>query len=238
MEKAHLKLVKDFEKRLKYKFKAKILLKRALTHKSYANENHMPALEHNERAEFLGDAVLELSISHLLMEAFPSHPEGDLSKLRAAIVNEQQLAEVAQDIELGNYLFLGKGEDQTGGREKPSLLSDALEAVLGAIYMDRGFKKAKKVIANHFKNIIEIVGADDFIKDYKTRLQEESQGHFKAIPYYKLIREIGPDHNKTFEVNLFIKNKLYGIGQGTSKKMAEQSAAKEALEKILKRTIN
>jgi ribonuclease III len=237
MKKEELKHVKAFEKKLKYRFKNRNLLKRALTHKSYANELHMPAEEHNERTEFLGDAVLELSISHLLMESFPQYPEGDLSKLRAAIVNEQQLAEVARTIELGNFLFLGKGEDQTGGRDKPSLLSDAFEAVLGAIYLDRGFKKAKKVVTHHFKTTIIMVGADDFIKDYKTRLQEESQGLFRSIPQYRLVNEIGPDHNKIFEINLFIKNKLYGIGRGTSKKAAEQSAAKEALEKILNKTL-
>ncbi|MBI4125494.1 MAG: ribonuclease III, partial [Deltaproteobacteria bacterium] len=140
------KQLRVFEKKLGYKFKKPALLKRALTHKSSTNEMKLSPMENNERLEFLGDAVLELVISHLLMENFSDHPEGELSKLRAAIVNEVQLAELARKIDLGDFLFLGKGEDRTGGREKDSLLSDALEAVLGAVYVDRGLKKVFRVI--------------------------------------------------------------------------------------------
>lgn len=228
------KRLKRFEKNLGYSFKKKGCLFQALTHKSYANERNMPPGENNERYEFLGDAVLELAISHILMNNFPKCPEGELSKIRATVVNEVQLAEIARDIELGDYLNLGKGEDMTGGRNKPSLLSDAYEAVLGAVYLDRGFDKAKGVVKDHFSDILKNAGTKDFYKDYKTRLQEVSQSRFRTIPRYKLVKEKGPDHRKTFEVNLYISNRLYGLGRGYSKKLAEQNAAKAALEKIEK----
>jgi len=226
------KLLKQFEKNLGYGFKKREHLKRALTHKSYANEQHMPSTEHNERYEYLGDAVLELTVSHILMEHFPTHPEGELSKLRAAVVNESELAKMARSMDLGDYLFLGKGEDRTGGRDKPSLLSDAYEAVLGAIYLDRGFDKVNSVVKKHFIKILKEVGGVGFVKDYKTRLQEIAQGRFKIMPKYKIANSTGPDHKKIFEVNLYIKDELVGIGKGASKKAAEQDAARQALEKI------
>lgn len=228
------KRLRLFEKRLGYSFKKKELLFRALTHRSFANEKDMEAKENNERYEFLGDAVLELSISHTLIASFPKFPEGELSKIRAAVVNEVQLAEIARNIELGEYLNLGKGEEMTGGRTKPSLLSDAYEAVLGAIYLDRGFDKVKKVVEAHFKVILKSAGKKGFYKDYKTRLQEISQAKFRTIPKYKLVKATGPDHKKMFEVNLLIAGELYGVGKGHSKKIAEQEAAQDALEKIEK----
>ena len=226
------KQLKLLEKKLGYSFKHKDLLKRALTHKSYTNELKLPPSQHNERTEFLGDAVLELAISHLLMEKFKEHPEGELSKLRAAIVNEAQLADLARSIRLGDFLYLGKGEEQTGGRDKPSLLSDVYEAVLGAIYLDRGFQKAFQLVAKHFVEIIKKVGEEGFAKDYKTRLQEEVQSRFRSIPRYKMVKAVGPDHNKIFEINLYIQEELYGVGEGPSKKSAEQDAARQALEKL------
>lgn len=225
-------ILKRFEKRIGYKFKRRDLLKRALTHKSFVNERRLPATDNNERYEYLGDAVLELSVSHLLMARFPMHPEGQLSKLRAAIVNEGQLTEIAKELCLGDYLFLGKGEDQTGGREKPSLLSDAFEAVLGAIYLDRGFDKAMSVVKRHYEKILERAGGVGFVKDFKTKLQEESQGRFRAVPRYRLVSEKGPDHQKLFEIHLYIKDEIWGVGKGTSKKAAEQEAARLALEKL------
>lgn len=226
------KQLKAFEKKLGYGFKAREHLKRALTHKSYANEQRMPATEHNERYEYLGDAVLELSVSHILMERFPEYPEGELSKLRAAVVNETRLAELARDLGLGDYLYLGKGEEMTGGRDKPSLLSDAYEAVLGGIYLDRGFKKALSVVRDHYAEILAQAGDQEFVKDFKTQLQEEAQGKFRAMPRYRMVRETGPDHRKTFEIHLFINDKLMGTGHGGSKKAAEQEAARQALEKM------
>jgi len=226
------KRLKEFEKRLGISFKKKEHLFRALTHKSFVNEKNNPVRDHNERYEFLGDAVLELAISHILMGSFPQYPEGELSKIRAAIVNERQLAEIARKIGLSDYLNLGKGEEMTGGRSKPSLLSDAFEAVLGGIYLDRGFDKAKKLIECLFSDILNNVGTKDFYKDYKTRLQEVVQARFRTIPKYKVARESGPDHRKIFEVDLFIANERYGVGRGSSKKIAEQNAARAALEKI------
>lgn len=226
------KVFKEFEKTIGYKFKKREHLKRALTHKSFANEQKLPATEHNERYEYLGDAVLELSVSHILMERFPQHPEGELSKLRAAIVNEGQLADVARSIELGRYLYLGKGESQTGGRDKASLLSDAFEAVLGAIYLDRSFDKAFDVVEKLCRTIMENAGVSGFLHDYKTRLQEISQAVFRAVPTYKLMKTTGPDHCKLFEIHLFIRGELFGIGTGNSKKAAEQEAACQAIEKL------
>lgn len=224
--------LKELENLLGFKFKDRLHLKRALTHRSYANENRMPNTEHNERYEFLGDAVLELGISQLLMANYATHTEGELSKLRASVVNEAQLAELARTLELGRFLYLGKGEDQTGGREKPSLLADAFEAILGAMYLDRGWEKSLAVVERYYEPVLIAVSAGDYIKDFKTQLQEEAQSRFHAIPRYRMVKESGPDHQKTFEVNLFIDEKLYGVGKGMSKKSAEQEAAKEALTKL------
>lgn len=226
------KKFKQLEKAIGYSFKKSVLLKRAVTHKSYANENKLPAEEQNERLEFLGDAVLELSVSEFLMERHPTYSEGDLSKLRAAIVNEKQLANFARDFGIGDSLYLGRGEEQTSGREKPSLLADAYEAVLGAIYLDRGFSKASEVIRKHYAQLLDHAAAEEIYKDYKTELQEKSQSLFKAIPRYRLAGETGPDHDKTFQVELLIRNEVMGKGAGRSKKEAEQQAAKEALGKI------
>lgn len=228
------KRLKEFERKLGYRFKRKNILKNALIHKSYANERRLDASEHNERLEYLGDAVLELIVSHLLMENYPQAAEGELSKLRASIVNEKTLANVARDHCLGEFMYLGKGEEMGAGREKPSLLSNALEAVLGAIYIDRGFKKAYKVISRIALELFEQVGQEGFYKDYKTQLQERAQILFKTVPKYKLVKESGPDHDKTFEINLYIRGEVMGVGTGKSKKNAEQAAAKEALENVEK----
>ena len=232
MDRLEKNRLKELQKKLGFKFKNFDHLKRALTHRSYANENRMPNTEHNERYEFLGDAVLELGISQVLMENFSTHTEGELSKLRASVVNETQLAAIARKLGLGEYLYLGKGEDQTGGREKASLLADAFEAVLGAMYLDRGWEKSFAMVERYYEPVLSAVSQGNYIKDFKTQLQEEAQSRFHAIPKYRLVKETGPDHQKTFEVNLFIEEKLYGIGTGMSKKAAEQEAAKEALKKL------
>ena len=224
--------LKQFEKRLGYRFKSRDHLRRALTHKSYANEKRLVATEHNERYEFLGDAVLELAISDLLMDRFPESTEGDLSKLRAAMVNEDMLAAIARQLELGTFLALGKGEEQTGGRDKPSLPSDAFEAVLGAVYVDRGFERARSIVEKHVKDVLVEAGSAGFVKDYKTKLQEEAQSRFRAVPRYRLLKEIGPDHRKEFEVSLSMNGETWAIGRGQSKKSAEQDAARQALERL------
>ncbi|QQR80959.1 MAG: ribonuclease III [Deltaproteobacteria bacterium] len=226
--------LKKLEGLLGYRFKKKELLNRAITHKSFANENKMPPEEHNERLEFLGDAVLELTVSELLVNKYPTFSEGKLSKLRAAIVNEKQLAHIARDFRLGEFLLLGKGEEQTGGREKDSLLADAFEAILGAIYQDRGFSKSIDFVHKHYENLLGDQSPENFFKDYKTDLQEKSQELYHSVPRYRLAKESGPDHDKVFDVELYIRQELMGRGVGRNKKEAEQQAAKEALERLQK----
>ncbi len=226
------KQLKQLAKKLGFSFKRLRLLRRALTHRSYANEQGFPAEAHNERLEFLGDAVLELAISELLMTRYPEFTEGELSKLRAAIVNEKQLAEIARVYHIGDHLLLGRGEEQTNGREKPSLLSDAYEAVLGAAYLDRGYKRSRALIEKHYSRLFENRTPESFYLDFKTELQERVQSIFRTIPQYRLRGERGPDHRKTFEVQLMIRDQAYGTGVGHSKKEAEQKAAEQALKKL------
>jgi ribonuclease III len=226
------KKLKVLEKSLGYSFKKKGLLKRALTHKSYANEQDATSIQNNERLEFLGDAVLELTISEFIMERYPESPEGELSKLRAAIVNESQLADLAKYYDLGQYLYLGKGEEQTQGREKNSLLADAYEAILGAVYIDRGFKKSVQIVRRHYSRLLDGASMKSFHSDFKTELQEKCQAMFRSIPRYRLIREKGPDHEKIFEIEISIRGQVYGKGRGRSKKEAEQMAAQEALTQL------
>lgn len=224
--------LKKLEKNLGVRFWNRDLLKSALTHKSYANERKIPSHLHNERLEFLGDAVLELVVSHTIMEKYAEDPEGELSKLRAAMVNEKTLAWMAKYLGIGDLLYLGKGEEMGQGREKPSLLADAYEAVLGAIYLDRGFRKTFRVVQKHARLLLDQVNLEGFYKDYKTHLQETAQTLFKMVPKYRMTDESGPDHDKTFQVNILINGEIYGSGSGKSKKEAEQNAAREALEKI------
>lgn len=226
------KRLKVFEKNFGYKFKKKELLVNGLTHKSYANEKRMGARAHNERLEFLGDAVLELSISHLLMETYPERSEGDLSKLRAAIVNEKHLARMARQLGVGDFLRLGRGEEQTGGKDKDSLLSDAYEALLGAVYLDRGFKKAMVLVEKHYKRVLDDVEEEAAWRDYKTELQEFIQRKYGVVPRYRLVREFGADHAKTFEIEIHVRGEVLGIGSGQSKKSAEQAAAEQAFVKF------
>jgi ribonuclease III len=223
-------LREDFQRRICYTFKNAELLDQALTHKSYANETRTAA--HNERFEFLGDAVLNLVISEYLMTACPDSTEGDLSRLRASIVNEPSIAEVARTIGIGAYLLLGKGESLTGGREKNSLLANSVEALIAAIYLDAGVGKAESFILRFFNNRLDMACALRTTHDYKTELQELCQGLMKHLPEYRIVSETGPDHQKVFEVETRIKDVVYGRGSGKSKKEAEQHAAKEALKTI------
>jgi ribonuclease-3 len=220
----------SLQQRIDYPFKDPQLLQLALTHKSYANENKLS--EHNERMEFLGDAVLNLIVSEYLMRTCPDSTEGDLSRLRAAVVSEPSLAAVAREIGLGEYLLLGRGEDQTGGRDKDSLLSDCIEALIAAVYLDGGKDRATAFILQFFAGLIKRTCATGGTFDYKTELQELCQERLKLLPEYRVVSESGPDHKKQFEVELTIKGRLYGRGTGRSKKEAEQKAAKEALEKL------
>jgi ribonuclease-3 len=220
----------ELQVRIGLTFRAPRLLQHALTHKSYANEHRLS--EHNERLEFLGDAVLNLVVSEHLMTTCPDSTEGDLSRLRAAVVSEPSLAAVARTIGLGEYLLLGRGEEQTGGRNKDSLLADCLEALIAAVYLDGGKEAAALLILRFFEDLIKKTCALRGTVDYKTELQERCQERLKVLPEYRVVSESGPDHQKQFEVELMIKGRLSGRGTGRSKKEAEQRAAKEALEKL------
>jgi ribonuclease-3 len=224
----------DLQQRIEYTFKDAVLLERALTHKSYANENKVPY--HNERMEFLGDAVLSLVISEYLMKACPDSTEGDLSRLRAAVVSEPALAAISRGIGLGDYLLLGKGEDQTGGRNKDSLLADCLEALIAAVYLDAGKDAAEALVIRLFEEVIKKTGTSGNSLDYKTKLQELCQEQLKQLPEYRIVSETGPDHQKQFAMEVWFKGQLSGQGTGKSKKEAEQQAAKEALEKLSEKT--
>jgi ribonuclease III len=222
----------SLENKLGYEFKDIGLLREALQHSSYVNEQSDPALQDNERLEFLGDAVLDLVITHVLMNHFPQTREGELSRMRAAIVNESQLAAVAQKLNLGQYLLLGKGEALSHGEEKSSILADALEAVIAAVYLDGGLQNAFDVIERQFSRVISQVGERLAAEDFKSRLQELVQVRFKTIPDYTVIAESGPDHDKTFEVRLSIGTSMTTHGTGKSKKAAEQAAAQVAVEEL------
>ncbi len=216
------------EKTLAYRFNHPEFLEEALRHRSYVNEHPDSAGQDNERLEFLGDAVLTLVVSHILMLRYPEMTEGDLSRTRANLVNETHLAQVARALALGNYILLGRGELQTGGHDKPSILSDTLEAVLAAVYLDGGFQAAFEVIENHLDFEFEAVTHLTAITDYKSRLQVLAQGQEKTIPKYRVVEESGPDHDKVFVVELTLK-RLKTLGRGRNKKAAEQEAAREAL---------
>lgn len=216
----------EFEEKTGYCFEQKNLLRQALTHSSYANEKHMRRFSDNERLEFLGDAVLEVTSSEFLYNTYTKMPEGDMTKFRASLVCEPTLALCARELELGKYLLLGKGENLTGGRNRDSILSDALEAVIGAIYLDGGFEEAKRFI---HKFILTDVEHKKLFYDSKTNLQEIIQGQYKDSLQYVLLKEEGPDHDKTFEVEVRVGGNVLGNGCGHTKKAAEQAAAYQAL---------
>ena len=216
----------EFEEKIGYQFRNKELLRQALTHSSYANEHHMKRHSDNERLEFLGDAVLEIVSSEYLYLEHPDWPEGELTRLRASIVCEQTLAFCTRKLSLGSYLYLGRGEDMTGGRERKSVLSDAFEAVMGAIYLDGGFASAKEFI---HRFVLQDVEHMQLFYDSKTILQEMVQGSTMGELVYVLIGETGPDHNKHYQVEARIGGRVYGAGEGTTKKSAEQEAAYQAI---------
>ena len=214
--------MEQLEQIIGYTFQNKKLLRQALTHSSYANEKKLGKLGCNERLEFLGDAVLELISSDFLYKKFPQIPEGELTKKRASLVCEPSLAYCAREFGLPEFLLLGKGENMTGGRNRDSIVSDATEALLGAIYLDGGFSNAKKFVLNFILNDIE---HKQLFYDSKTILQEMVQAKYKETLVYELLKEEGPDHNKKFVVDLLIGGKVEGQGSGRTKKAAEQEAA-------------
>lgn len=223
--------INDFERKIGYNYKNIDLLKLALTHSSYGNEVYNDKLHNNERLEFLGDAVLEITVSDFLYNKYEDVPEGQLTKKRASIVCEPTLAICARELNLPEILFLGKGEDVTGGRFRDSIISDALEAVIGSIYLDGGIECAKDFINKFILNDIE---SKSLFVDSKTILQERIQAGYTSGPEYVLTGESGPDHNKTFEVDVRIEGKTIGHGAGRTKKAAEQQAAYNAIIKMEK----
>lgn len=220
--------MKKLEERLNYHFKNSSLLEHALTHSSYANEVR-GGITSNERLEFLGDSVLSIIVSDHIYRRFPKMPEGELTRLRASLVCEKALCGFSRELGLGEYLKLGKGEDKGGGRERNSILADAFEAVLAAIYLDGGMEPARKHVMNFV--LRELSGCDDDIfKDYKTALQEIIQRNPEESVTYILTGESGPDHDKRFTVEVHLNSNVIGVGTGKNKKQAEQLAAKQALE--------
>ena len=230
MDENRLKYLQDLGERLNYRFSDIELLSIALTHRSYVNENPYPPLADNERFEFLGDAVLGLCVSDLLINKYVDFSEGTLSKIRAGIVNEKPLAELASSLQLGDCLLLGKGEENSGGRAKDSLLANSLEAVIASIYLDSSFNEVKKILEILLAPILEdsVLLSQNF--DYKTALQEFCQKRYKIAPVYTIIDSSGPDHAKIFEVQVTVADKMPQTGYGKSKKEAEKQAAQKAWE--------
>lgn len=221
--------MRELEEKLGYRFRNIGLLEHALTHSSYANEHRSSGITSNERLEFLGDSVLGMVVAEYLFAAHPNMPEGELTRTRAALVCETSLYEVACALNLGRYLRLGKGEDAGGGRTRPSILADATEATLAAVYLDGGIEPARAIIQTYILDKEQEKSAD---RDYKTALQELVQRHPGQAVSYRLVDETGPDHARVFVMEVSVGGKPVGVGRGRSKKEAEQMSAKAALEKL------
>ncbi|TSC88881.1 MAG: ribonuclease III [Parcubacteria group bacterium Gr01-1014_3] len=226
-----LQNIKTFEKNVDYVFKNKDLLKEALTHRSYLNENPKWEVPHNERLEFLGDAVLELIVTEELYNRYPDYKEGPLTGIRAALVNYVMMATVAKSIDLEKYVLMSRGEAKDTGRARDVILANAIEAVIGAIYLDDGYAPAKKFVVTFVLEHLEEVFKKGLIKDAKSNLQEKAQSEFKITPIYKVLEESGPDHQKVFRVGVYIGEKHLATGSGQAKQDAEVDAAKQALTK-------
>lgn len=222
--------LENLEKKLNYNFKNKDLLKKALTHSSYVNENKMKQYECNERLEFLGDAVLGLVIGEYFYKSFPKDNEGSLSKMRAESVNEKVLFFISKTLGLGDYISFGKGEKKNGGSKRESTSADALEALIGSIYLDSDFDTAKRIVLNLFDDFLKEDAYKLFNIDFKTKFQEEVQKSGKKSEYI-LVREEGPDNDKTFFTELYLDDILVGKGKGRTKKESQQEAAKDAFER-------
>lgn len=221
--------ISKLEKKIKVVFKNKDLLKQALVHRSYINEHRDFKLFHNERLEFLGDAVLELISTEYLYNNF-SKPEGELTNYRAALVNGKMLADISKKIGLEEYILMSKGEAKDTGKARRYIIANALEAMIGAIYLDRGYKKAQKFVTEHILCEIEDVIKEKLYQDPKSKFQEEAQDRVGITPSYKVIKEWGPDHDKHFIVGLFLEEEKISEGEGTSKQSAQRKAAENGLE--------
>ena len=231
MKKSNNKNLEEIEKTLGVTFKNKEYLLRAFTHWSFLNENH-DVDRHNERLEYLGDAVLEFLVSKFLFKNYPDRAEGDLTSFRSATVKTDTLAETASELEFGTYLRMSRGEEKTGGRHKEYLLANTFEAVIGAIYLDQGIRKTEVFLNRVLFTKIEKIVKNRLDIDPKTRFQELAQDHQKVTPTYELLSERGPDHNKEFTMAVFLGDAEYGRGEGPSKQRAEESAARHAIQKI------
>lgn len=222
--------IEEFEKKIGFEFENKDYLLEALTHRSYLNENDSWILPHNERLEFLGDAVLELIITENLFKKYPDLDEGKLTNIRAALVNYQTLAKVASQIELDAHMFLSKGEAKDTGKAREVILANAFEALLGAMYLDRGYDAVAYFVVERVFVMSDEILENNLYKDAKSFFQEQAQEHLKITPTYSVIKENGPDHKKIFTVGVFLKDKKIAEGTGTSKQEAEVEAAKNAME--------
>lgn len=228
MDKSRREVLKKLEERLDYRFCDVDLLVTALTHRSYVNENRQPGVSDNERLEFLGDSVLGLCVSDLLIKKYVDGSEGDLTKMRSVLVGEKNLAQLARGLQIGNCLLIGRGEENAGSRARDSFLANAFEAVVAAVYLDSGYENVRAVVRKLIEPFLEKETLPSAYFDYKTLLQEFCQRKFKTIPMYLLADTSGPEHAKVFEVKVVIVDKLTAIGTGTSKKEAEKQAAQKA----------
>ncbi|MCH7883156.1 ribonuclease III [Patescibacteria group bacterium] len=224
-----MKDLSQFEKKIKARFSNKDLLKEALTHRSYLNENSSWPFSHNERLEFLGDAVLELVATEFLFKKFPKKPEGELTNLRAALVNATMLASVAGEMDINNFILLSRGEARDTGRARAYILADAFEALVGAIYLDGGYGAAQKIIERFLLYRTQEVLEKKLFRDPKSLFQEKAQEVFGITPTYQVLKEWGPDHDRHFILGVYLGEELAGEGEGPSKQIAQQSAAEAAL---------
>ncbi len=226
-----MKQLSELEKELDIQFKDKELLRNAFIHRSYLNEHTDEKLPNNERLEFLGDSVLSSVVSEYIYHKYPTHPEGDLTNFRASIVNAKILSRIAQELELGQYLFLSRGEEATGGRTRQYLLANTFEALLGAIYLDLGMESASAFVHRHLLPQLEDIVNNELYKDFKSKFQELAQEQRGVTPSYRVLKEEGPDHEKHFTTGVYVGEELIAKGDGRSKQQAEQEAAKAGLAK-------
>ncbi|HYU64871.1 MAG TPA: ribonuclease III [Candidatus Paceibacterota bacterium] len=220
----------ELERRLEFTFNDKDLLRQALTHRSYLNENPSWALPHNERLEFLGDAVLELVVTEHLYNTYPNNPEGEMTNWRAALVNANMLSKISQTFALNDFLLLSRGEAKDIGRARQYILANAMESLIGAVYLDQGYEAAKKFIQKFILVELPTIIQERLYRDAKSLLQEEAQERTGITPTYNVLEEWGPDHARNFKIGVFLDNKMVGVGEGPSKQEAQQGAAESALK--------
>ncbi len=226
------RVVEKFQNQFHLHFSNPALLATALKHRSYLNLTNEPRINSNERLEFLGDAVLDLVATHFLFEKFPNKTEGQLSKAKSVLVSKPVMGDIARELSLGELVLMNRGEEKTGGRRRKSILADAFEAIIGAIYLDMGLEAARQFIHHYLLSDIKKILRKGLYKNYKSMLLEYAQGNNRGLPVYKIIEESGPDHAKEFVIGVWLGNEKLGEGRGKSKKIAEQEAAKQAVQKL------